>query len=77
MNPTSFNRKRLFYVSIIVAVLVPIVIFFFKDKLKIPNQSVFKKSSVELKTTYSNPFDKKTQYVNPFQKYKNPFAVSR
>lgn len=79
MNPTTFNRKRFFYVSIIliIIVLVPIALLVFKDKLQIPSQSVFKKSTVELKTTYNNPFDKKTQYVNPFQKYKNPFAVSR
>lgn len=32
-----------------------------------------KGTKVQLKTEYSNPFDKKTQYVNPFSSYKNPF----
>ena len=36
-----------------------------------------KKTNVELKTEYKNPFKKETQYVNPFDKYKNPFVVNR
>lgn len=36
-----------------------------------------KKPTVEIKTSYNNPFDKNTQYVNPFDKYKNPFVTNR
>ena len=46
--------------------------------LSLPSVSLFqKKTSVELKTEYKNPFKKETQYVNPFDKYKNPFVVNR
>ena len=34
-----------------------------------------KKPNVQLKTEYSNPFQKETQYVNPFDQYKNPFLT--
>ena len=79
MNPATYNRKRLFYILIIlvIVVLIPVVFFVFKGKFQIPNQSVFKKSSVDLKTSYKNPLKKETQYVNPFQEYKNPFIVNR
>ena len=46
--------------------------------LSLPSTSLFqKKTNVELKTEYKNPFKKETQYVNPFDKYKNPFVVNR
>lgn len=79
MIPTTLNRKRILYASIIVIVLVAIPLSFFvmKGQFKIPSQSLFNKPSVALKTTYENPFKKETQYVNPFQKYKNPFIVNR
>lgn len=78
MNPTTFNRKRLIYVLVVlIVVLIPVALFVFRGKLQIPNQSLFKKSSVDLKTTYNNPFKKETQYVNPFQTYKNPFIVGK
>ncbi|KKQ35446.1 MAG: hypothetical protein US51_C0005G0009 [Microgenomates group bacterium GW2011_GWA2_37_6] len=80
MNPAAIapNRRKFFLIGIVILfVVVPIVLFALKGKLSIPNQSLFKKSSVELKTTYANPFKKDTQYVNPFQKYKNPFIVNR
>lgn len=78
MNPTFFNRKRLLLPFIvIVVVLIPVFLFVFKGKFQIPNKSLFIKSSVDLKTSYNNPFKKETQYVNPFNTYKNPFIVNR
>ena len=46
--------------------------------IKIPSLNIVqKKSLVELKTEYKNPFNKNTQYVNPFDQYKNPLVVNR
>lgn len=61
-------------------VIIGAAIFaFIQGWIKLPSvSSPFQKSaSVDLKTTYKNPFDKETQYVNPFQTYKNPFVVNR
>lgn len=78
MNPATLNKKRLLYfLVVIVVVSIPVALFVFRGKFQIPNQSLFKKSSVELKTSYKNPFDKNTQYANPFDTYKNPFIVSK
>jgi len=58
------RRKVIITLALLVLVVVGVVLFY------VP-------SSVEIKTTYKNPFDKGTQYVNPFEKNKNPFVTNR
>lgn len=60
---------------LILAAVAAVIYFVVKGNINIP--FLQKKASVELKTTYKNPFDKNTQYVNPFDKYKNPFVIGR
>ena len=60
---------------LILAAVAVAVYFVVKGNINIP--FLQKKASVEIKTTYKNPFDKNTQYVNPFEKYKNPFVTGR
>jgi len=66
--------------ALLVIVLISVLLIYSKT-VPIPSSLVFQKKqstpTVELKTAYSNPFDKETQYVNPFEKYKNPFVVNR
>lgn len=76
-TPTS-NRRRLYLVVFLVLGVIIAISAFLVIKGRFSPQSLLKKqASVDLKTTYNNPFDKDSQYVNPFQKYKNPFVVNR
>lgn len=47
----------------------------FLPKAFFPNVGniVQKQPTVEVKSEYRNPFDKRNQYVNPFDQYKSPF----
>lgn len=60
---------------LILAAVAVVIYFLVKGNISVP--FLQKKASVEIKTTYKNPFDKNTQYVNPFEKYKNPFVIGR
>lgn len=75
------NQKgvvHLLLLLIIVAIVGGAIYLVYKGYIKLPSTSLFqKKTNVELKTEYKNPFKKETQYVNPFDKYKNPFVVNR
>ncbi len=42
-----------------------------KNRFKLPGSAG--KPTVEVKTTYKNPFKKENQYVNPFDEFKSPF----
>ena len=61
-----------FAVVILLVIAVGIVLFSL-GVVKSPLTS--KKSSVQLTSSYDNPFEKNTQYVNPFNEYKNPFDL--
>lgn len=71
MNYKSGFAHVLVILIIVLATLALIWFLVAKGKISIPGFT--KKPSVELKTTYENPFKKETQYVNPFKQYKNPF----
>ncbi|OGH30330.1 MAG: hypothetical protein A3B41_00240 [Candidatus Levybacteria bacterium RIFCSPLOWO2_01_FULL_37_26] len=69
------RRKVIITLALLVLVVVGVVLFYVPSS---PLQKIYQKqSSVEIKTTYKNPFDKGTQYVNPFEKNKNPFVTNR
>ena len=74
-------KKRFIFLVLFLIVVSGIVLFItgaFNRFLPASLQNLTqKKPTVELKTTYENPFDKKTQYVNPFDKNKNPFVTNR
>lgn len=83
MLGSIMSKKKYLIITAVVAagVLGVGALFFtgvFKNFQSTPLQNVFtKKATVELKTTYKNPFEKETQYVNPFEKQKNPFVTNR
>ena len=67
-------------IIIVIVLFWALVLYFLVSKniikLKIPSLKK-EPAAVELKTDYSNPFDKETQFVNPFDQTKNPFAVAK
>ena len=75
------RKKRFIFFVLLLIVFLGVVLFItgaFNKFLPSSLQNLTqKKPTVELKTTYENPFDKKTQYVNPFQENKNPFVTNR
>jgi len=69
------RRKYIILLVVIVVAVVGVILFYVPSS---PLQKIVQRqSSVEIKTTYKNPFDKNTQYMNPFEKYKNPFVANR
>ena len=69
------RRKYIILLVGLVVVVAGVILFYVPSS---PLQKIIQKqSSVEIKTTYKNPFDKETQYMNPFEKYKNPFVANR
>lgn len=80
MNPLLSKRRYLILGALFVSVLIA-AFFLVRGQLSnlpstLKNLSS-KKPTVELTTSYKNPFNKGTQYVNPFEKYKNPFVTNR
>ena len=68
---------HLFLPLLLMLAAVGFLLVYFKV-IKTPSIPIFqKKTNVEIKSDYSNPFKKETQYVNPFETYKNPFAVAK
>jgi len=61
---------------LILVIVLPLLVIKFVFKKNLPLISD-KKPTVELKTEYSNPFEKNTQYTNPFDEFKNPFVAAR
>ena len=69
------RRKYIIVLVVLVVAVVGVILFYVPSS---PLQKIIQRqSSVEIKTTYKNPFDKNTQYINPFEKYKNPFVANR
>jgi len=69
------QRKYIILFVVIVVLIVGVILFYVPSS---PLQKIVQKqSSVEIKTTYKNPFDKNSQYMNPFETYKNPFVANR
>lgn len=81
--PQKVNRWRsshtVLFISVIVVLVIAMAVVYFYVRTgevpAIPLISNKKPSSVEIKTEYSNPFDRSTQYVNPFEEFKSPFTV--
>lgn len=71
------HRRKYLIIGLLSAVAILVVVILLKIPSSPLQKIVQKKPTVEVKTTYKNPFDKKTQYVNPFEKYKNPFVTNR
>lgn len=73
------NRHRRKYLIIgLLSVIAIVVVVTLLSQPSSPLKKIYtKKPTVEVKTTYKNPFDKNTQYVNPFDKRKNPFVTNR
>lgn len=69
---------HLFPLILIAALVITgwFLVFKFLLKGKLPFGKP-KQPTVELKTEYKNPFDKKSQYVNPIDQFKNPFTTLR
>lgn len=60
---------------IVLVVVVVLGFLFIKGGVKTPFTS--KEPKIQLKSQYSNPFDKKSQYVNPFDSFKNPLVTAK
>jgi len=73
----NLHRRKHLIIGLSLAVAIIVVVILLKIPSSPLQKIVQKKPTVEVKTTYNNPFDKNTQYVNPFEKYKNPFATNR
>ena len=70
-------RRKYLIIGLLLIIAMVGVVALFKAPSSPLQKISQKKPTVEIKTTYKNPFEKKTQYVNPFDKYKNPFVVNR
>lgn len=72
------HHRRYVIYSILTVVIIVVAVTLLKHSSS-PLQNIIQKkpSSVEIKTTYKNPFDKNTQYANPFDRQKNPFVTNR
>ena len=75
--PVNKHRRKYLIIGLLSAVAILVVVALLKTPSSPLQKIVQKKPTVEVKTTYNNPFDKETQYVNPFEKYKNPFVTNR
>lgn len=71
------HRKKYLIGGLLLAMAILIVVILVKLPSSPLQKIIQKRPTVEIKTTYNNPFDKSTQYVNPFEKYKNPFVTNR
>jgi len=75
--PVNRHKKKYLIIGLISAVVILVVVMLLKTPSSPLQKIIQKKPTVEVKTTYQNPFDKNTQYINPFEKYKNPFVANR
>ena len=71
------HHTGLIIIAVIAVWALVLYLLISKNILKVKTPFTEKEPTVELKTEYSNPFDKNTQYINPFDQTKNPFAVAK
>lgn len=72
------NKKGIIHLLPLIVIAIVLVGGFFLFGKKIQQKiTSTREPSVNLRSQYQNPFDKKAQYVNPFSQFKNPFDAAK